>query len=225
MMFRPTGLMIALVLLMGSSAMAQTSRHYVSGYPLPPGQAGKWAGAMGRGNTSPDQHIKLIAPGNAQVTVFTPAGEELTSKGSIQVQVAVGPVYRFRMSGFQQAPEFEIYPSIELIDRLHPPAELAAKFPIPVELTQADIEYVRSGRMVTRVIYLEQPQLADPTRSASQTTTEMIADPRELMAAADYRGRPMAILRIGGRLPDARELNSPLKRSLGPVAGPIPPAK
>src|SRR5690606_21111889 len=102
-------------------------------------------------------------------------------------------------------PEFpgvELYPTVEILDRLHPPVDLANEFPIPVELTLTEIETVLRDQMVTKVIYLEQPDLAIPVEQANGIHTEDLPATVNLLKAADLRGRPMAILRIGGRIPD-----------------------
>lgn len=104
-------------------------------------------------------------------------------------------------------PEFpgvEIFPTIELLDRLHPPAELAQEFPIPVELSEEEIQIVLQDRMITKIVYLEQPDLAFPAEQTGAIRNETLSPRDNLMQAADQRGRPLAIIRIGGRIPDPR---------------------
>ena len=61
-----------------------------------------------------------------------------------------------------------------------------------------------AGKFVTRVIYLEDPHNAAPVREIdhSQNWFE-VAVGQDPLAAADKLGRPVAILRLGGRVPDA----------------------
>ena len=56
-----------------------------------------------------------------------------------------------------------MYPTIEVINRLYPPQGLENHFPVPVHFTLEELEMALSGRMVTRVIYLEDPQSACPS--------------------------------------------------------------
>ena len=49
-----------------------------------------------------------------------------------------------------------------MIDRLYPPPGLALRYPIPIELTQDELELAARGAFVTRVIYVEDPQQALP---------------------------------------------------------------
>ena len=60
-----------------------------------------------------------------------------------------------------------------------------------------------NDQMVTKVIYLEQPQVATPSRQVDgRSHVESLGVEVNLLEAADQRGRPIAILRIGGRIPD-----------------------
>jgi hypothetical protein len=75
---------------------------------------------------------------------------------------------------------------------------------VPLEITAADLEAAAQNRMVTKVIYLEQPDLAIPAPQENGLHTTDFAASANLMKLADERGRPVAIIRIGGRTPDAR---------------------
>jgi hypothetical protein len=67
--------------------------------------------------------------------------------------------------------------------------------------TEADLKEAISGRLVTRVIYLENPRTAaelDPLRRGSPKT---ITAEQNALQEAGVLGRPMIIARIGGRIP------------------------
>jgi hypothetical protein len=115
----------------------------------------------------------------------------------------IGPVYRLQVSQIPNNPGIEVYPTIELIDRLYPPPGLALRYPIPVELTLDELELAARGAFVTRVIYVEDPQQAMPVAQHAGGEQPWVeaspgADP---LVEADERGRPVAILRLGGRVP------------------------
>jgi hypothetical protein len=117
----------------------------------------------------------------------------------------VAPVYRFKVMGIPGNETATVYPTIEVIDRLYPPPGQAAKHPIPIEITVEDLRLALAGQFVTRVIYVEDPDqalpyVADPDRPAwfdAGSTSNPLNE-------ADKLGRPVAILRIGGRQPDDR---------------------
>ena len=123
-----------------------------------------------------------------------------------QFSVNAGHIYRLRISEMPEFPNVEVYPSIEILARMHPPTGRAGDYPIPIVLTEADIREVLDGRMVTRVVYLEQPQLAailDPLRREIPQSLDPAAN---ALQAADQLGRPMIIVRIGGRTPSGDQM-------------------
>jgi hypothetical protein len=119
----------------------------------------------------------------------------------------IAPVYRLRVTRIPMHEGQEIYPTIEVIDRLYPPVGQAPRFAVPIELTQEDLELALAGNYVTRVIYLEDPEHVLPACPGGCCKEQAWFDagpgsnPVEM---ADRLGRPMAILRIGGRVPDSR---------------------
>jgi hypothetical protein len=116
----------------------------------------------------------------------------------------IGPVYRLRITDIPNHPGLELFPTIEVLDRLYPPQGLALRYPIPVELTQDELELAVQNMFVTRVIYIEDPSLALPVRQQQGGEQPwMEARPGDdPLVAADSLGRPVAILRIGGRVPN-----------------------
>ena len=130
----------------------------------------------------------------------------------------IGPVYQFKITGLPGRPGAEIYPTIEVINRLYPPPGLAWTFPIPVHLTAQELGFALEGQYVTRVIYLEDPGQALPIQDSPgfQRYFEVAAgqDPLQI---ADQLGRPMAILRLGSRIPESELTGVPTPRACGPL--------
>ena len=54
-----------------------------------------------------------------------------------QFSVNAGHIYRLRISEMPEFPNVEVYPSIEILDRMHPPTGRAGDYPIPIVLTEA----------------------------------------------------------------------------------------
>ena len=96
----------------------------------------------------------------------------------------------------------ELYPTVELIDRTYPPPGLATLHPIPITIDETDIESVLEGNMVTRVVYLEDPQTAIALPEPPQKTHVLeIPHYQDPLREADRFGRPVAIIRIGTVIP------------------------
>ena len=148
------------------------------------------------------QPVRVELPTAGTVAVYSATPEpNATLSTPAQFSVNAGHIYRLRIADMPEFPNVEVYPSIEILDRMHPPQGRAADFPIPVVLTEADIREAINGRMVTRVVYLEQPQLAamyDPLR---REIPQAVNPADNALQEADRLGRPMIIVRIGGRTP------------------------
>ncbi len=120
----------------------------------------------------------------------------------------IGAVYRLRISNIPSQAGLEVYPTIEVIDRLYPPVGQEFRFPIEIELTQEELEMALAGKFVTRVVYLEEPEAALPAaqQPGDQNYFEA-AEGENPLDIADTLGRPVAIVRMGARVPDASGLD------------------
>ena len=148
------------------------------------------------------QPVRVELPTAGTVSVYSATSEPNAMLATpAQFSVHAGHIYRLRIADMPEFPSVEVYPSIEILDRMHPPDGRAADYPIPVVLTEADIREAIDGHMVTRVVYLEQPQLAaiqDPLR---REIPQSVNPADNALQEADRLGRPMIIVRIGGRTP------------------------
>ncbi|QEG01301.1 hypothetical protein Mal15_53770 [Stieleria maiorica] len=130
------------------------------------------------------------------------AGSHAESEPNLMAGLLVGAVYRFRITGISGAIGAELYPTVELIGRTYPPPGLETLYPIPINLSQSDLEEALDGNLVTRVIYLEDPQTAIPL-AQQRTESRPIDIPldQDALATADSLGRPIAIVRVGSKSP------------------------
>jgi hypothetical protein len=191
----------------GSAAEAQSAARQSEYYQplhqnLPAGVAGYWAGALGKASPPYFQPVKVQLPTEGNVTVYH--GPTFTPRGLASGRpfaFLVGHVYRIRIAGMPEYPGVELYPTVELLDRLHPPPGQELEFPIPLQFTEREIEAALDGRLVTKVVFLEQPQLAPPRDEVFPIPTPELPSFVNILQEADRVGRPMAILRLGSRVP------------------------
>ncbi|MFO0817404.1 MAG: hypothetical protein U1A77_05650 [Pirellulales bacterium] len=196
---------IACQLVAASLLLAQQGPiHYFHSGNLPPGVVGQ--GQAMRGGPTPGyfQPVEVRGP---QGTLISAAvnGEFTEGKSeSLLTGMLIGQVYRFKVARIPGFETDEVYPTVEVVSRLHPPPGQALRFPIPIELTQQEIELAITGRFVTRVIYLEDPYRALPVKQEPQDPQRYFEAPPagDALRIADELGRPMAILRMGSRIPD-----------------------
>ncbi|MBW8883469.1 MAG: hypothetical protein JF612_01550 [Planctomycetia bacterium] len=174
-----------------ATAWAQTPWHYHDKSDLPPGVIGQRQ--LQRGGPLPGyfQPVEVTAPAGTLVSVASDGAFTEPRPSKLLAGMLIGQVYRLKVGNLPNHEGQEVFPTIEVIDRLYPPPGQAARFPIPIE-----------GRYVLRVIYLEDVATALPIRDENGEQRFIdIAPGRDAMQAADRMGRPMAILRMGSRVP------------------------
>ena len=148
------------------------------------------------------QPVRVLVPNGARVGVRMSNGYVETNGSKASVGLMVGPVYRFKVTNIFNRPGRELYPSVEILNRLNPPKGLENDFPIEVVISQSDLEEALEDRMVTKVIYLENPDTALPHRHLPDKQPYFdIGGSEDPLRVAEGLGRPMAILRIGSRVP------------------------
>jgi len=193
----------------------RAGRHTPLHHRALPGQVGRWNLIAKPTLTGYFQPVQVVLPSTGEVTFYSlehPGQHRLPAPA--QAGMLIGAVYRLRVGSMPEYPGVELFPTIEVTDRLHPPCGREFEFPIPVEITAEEIAAAQGDQMVTKVVYLEQPQWAvmlpvDP----GQTRNLDLPNSQNLLDAADQLGRPVAILRLGGRTPDP---HNPYDDLLGP---------
>jgi len=174
---------------------------------LPPGVVGQQQAYRIPQGFGYKQPVELRGTGGAQVAIqidgeFSPAAHRVAAR------LQVGGVFPYRVTEIPGHPGIELYPTIEVIHRLYPPEGLADQFPVIVELNQDDLETAASGSYVVKVIYLEDPAVSQWQAHDGETQPFFdLAPGAELLHSADLMGRPIAILRLGSRLPNPGELH------------------
>lgn len=139
-----------------------------------------------------------------------------------------GYIHRMRLEGFEDEPNTAIDPSIEVRSGLFMPVTLRPDdFPATLTISADDLRRALAGGVVTKVIYVEDPLNAPPETTTRdrplETDVHRGEDPWE---EAQKRGRPLAIVRIGGRALATDELvNWDVPGALCyPGEQPMPPA-
>lgn len=190
-----------------ATLLAQEPRvHYLHQGVMPPGAIG--SRQLQRGGPLPGffQPVEIKAPPGALVSLAAEGRFDQARDVPLRVGLLIGQVYRLRVMNIPLNPGLEVFPTIEVIDRLYPPPGAERRFAIPVELTRQDLQMALEGKFVTRVIYLEDSRRALPVREDPGAQNWFEAGPgRDPLAVADALGRPVAILRLGVRLPDAAD--------------------
>jgi uncharacterized repeat protein (TIGR01451 family) len=153
---------------------------------------------------------KFITPEGVRVTAFP--GTKLARSYTAPTVMGLRPgyVYRFELTNLPYQPGVALYPEVEVRGVLVPRPDMKyMDYPIPLVFTLGDIERVLAGAVITKVIYLEDPEKAIP---AEVLPDQPIETPEETERAAIKNalenGRLMAIVRLGNRKPGDEQLQT-----------------
>lgn len=184
-----------------SDYLSSRGQHRLFSVDSAPGTIG-YGRNLGRGMTA--GYFQPVAFSGPKGTEFTlsQAGAFGQAEPGLMAGLLVGRVYRFRVTGIPESEGAELYPSIEIIDRTYPPPGLETSYPIQVALDDEDMSAALAGQMVTKVVYLEDPQtaFAEQEKPTSGRTLD-IAEYQDPLEVSDRFGRPVAIVRIGTLAP------------------------
>ncbi len=183
---------------------ADPSRHWLHAGALPPGAIGGQRLLRGGPLVGCQQQVEIKVPNGIEISADVGGGYGAANEGSLTTAVQVGPLYRFRAVGVPGMTNVEVYPTIELVDRIYPPAGKESDFPIRVELTLDDLRMAAQGAFITRVVYLENPKTALPIEQklSEEENKQLWFEAKatdDPLVLADQMGRPIAIVRLGSR--------------------------
>jgi uncharacterized repeat protein (TIGR01451 family) len=150
---------------------------------------------------APLLYVRFAGPEGMHVTVYQGAPPGHDYAAPLVVGLRPGYLHRVRLSGLPGRPAVTLAPTLEVLGTLHLTAHLCPeKYPAPVVLTEQDIERVLAGALVTKVIYLENPDRAVAAATRPDQPLELELPPtRDLVNESWGLGRPMLLLRLGQR--------------------------
>ena len=186
------------------TALCQDSRaHFYHQGVMPPGAIGSVRLARGGPLRGYFQPVEIKVPKGILISMAEGGTFEEPKAASPKVGLLIGAVYRMRVINIPFLEGVEVFPTLEVIDRTYPPKGQELQFPIVVEVTEADLRLAAAGKFVTRVIYLEDPKSVQASNDSQPNEQSWfdVAPHQDPLIEADKLGRPVAILRMGGRVP------------------------
>jgi len=176
--------------------------HYFLNANQAPGVVASAQVARGARGVGTFQAVSLSGPAGLKIALARDGQFLPPIDAPVITGMLVAGVYRFHVTNIPYRPGEELFPTLEVIDRIYPPQGREHRFPIPVILTEDDLRLALDGALVTRVIYLEDSEIAEPV--ATTPETQIVHDvpaSDNALQIADQLGKPVAILRIGSRVP------------------------
>ena len=126
-------------------------------------------------------HVRFLGPQGMHATFYQgrPDGREFPAP--VTVGMRTGYVYRVKLSGMAKYPGVNLYPTLEIRGCVQlPPRMNPADYPAPVVFTDDDVDKALRGGLITKVVYLE-----NPNRAASVTWKQDEPPERTLQATED----------------------------------------
>ena len=207
-----------------ASALVTLGSGTTRGQSPPNSPVGALPAAAATALIPPDvQIVRFQGPEGLRVDVLGPNPEPVpigNGKGLATVGLKIGVSYHLKLSHLPERPGVEVFPVIEVVGHLHRPAAVdPGKYPVRVVFTEDDLDdVVDRGRLVTQVIYLEDPEQALPIALPKEQIAVVGLSPAENpLKVATALGRVMAIVRIGNRRPTPEEADN---GALGPPSVP-----
>lgn len=199
--------------------------------PVAPAAAGPGPGVIqgtgpgviqGSGSGAYGTTLPPAAPQTSQIAFVGPSGATLrwdvTAQGMFDSEPMVCPgrqnfpqggIYRLKLTDIPGHPGMELYPTLEVAPAMPRTQAFLAHSMIPVNFTEEDLQQVRSGNFVTKVIYLPDPEFQELALAVGtpDTIVSTRLDPGvDPISEADRRGAILGIIRIGNKSVDAEEL-------------------
>jgi uncharacterized repeat protein (TIGR01451 family) len=202
-------------LLLSGAALAQ--------YPAPV--------ALPVSGPSPLLFVRFTGPAGMQATFFQGRAKPRSFAAPVVVGLRPGYSYRLQLSNLPNRPGVTLFPTVEVRGSLKLQPRFGAHcFPATVYLGPDDLEAAALGSLITKVIYLEDPDRAEPRAAPPGEILESeILPDRDIFNEARNRGRLMLVVHMGERVPTAEELVTinvpgtmlfPGEKSMGPAWAP-----
>ena len=151
---------------------------------------------------------KVIVPDGVRITAFPGTVNAKSFSTSALFAFRPGYVYRLELSNISGKAENALFPEIEVRGTLALRASMSLmESYAAINFSQRDLDRAAAGTLITKVIYLEDPEKAVPAATTQDKLLEIPEDTEEdaIKAALD-NGRLVMIVRLGNRRPTNDEL-------------------
>ncbi|MDB5312340.1 MAG: hypothetical protein JWO38_6542 [Gemmataceae bacterium] len=159
---------------------------------------------MGLPVPAPVLAARVLAPKGVRVTIYPGSPLARMYDAPAVIGFRPGYVYRLELANLPYHPGKVLYPEVEVRGTLVPRAGMKyMDWPTPLLFTQADIERALTGSVITKAVYLEDPEKAIPAEFGLAAPVELTAgSEEEAIKEAVANGRLVAVVRLGNKVPD-----------------------
>src|SRR5262245_21498361 len=106
--------------------------------------------------SAPLVHVRFLGPPGMQVAFFQGSGYSPAWDFPAPVSAGLRPgyVHRVRLSGLPGRPGLMLFPTVEIKGAPCLPSNLStSRYPVPIPISEQDIDRIVSGRFITKVVY------------------------------------------------------------------------
>jgi hypothetical protein len=193
-------------------------------------------GALAGGGAAPfgaqRTEIRFVDPKGMKISWFAPKPDGKPGFGANFLDVPgrynflQAAIYRLKLSEIPGYPGVELYPTLEVVPANGKTATFLAHSAVPIAFTQEDLDQVRAGNYVVKVIYLPDPQFQDLAATGPDEVVSSRLEPGvDPIAEALRRGSILAVVRLGNidlEAPNTPAMDAPPPNAMLPQMG-MPP--
>lgn len=200
-------LLLALVAISGSGCYHMPPAHRM--VQPGPGVGGPGPGVLGgaplRRFPTMQTQVRFVGTPGMRVGWQAATTEGMAAFAEDQIEVpgrynfAQGVVYQLKLGEVPGRPGIELYPTLEVAPSSPQTDAYLAHNTVPVQFSDEDFDQVLSGNMVTKVVYLPDPEYQELAIAGVETLVSTRLEPGvDPVLEADRRGNILAIVRMGG---------------------------
>jgi hypothetical protein len=148
--------------------------------------------------------IRFVDPKGMKISWFAPKPDGKAGFGANFLDVPGRynflqcAIYRLKLSEIPGFPGLELYPTLEVVPATAKTATFLAHSAVPISFTQEDLDQVRAGNYVVKVIYLPDPQFQDLAATGPDEVVSSRLEPGvDPITEAQRRGCILAVVRLG----------------------------
>lgn len=147
--------------------------------------------------------VTALAPQGSEVFFLDPSGTQTPVDARSPVVLRLGGVYAFLVKNLPDTDPTSFFGTIEVRDVLRPPVGADdRRVSAPLRITDEDSLALAEGGMVTKVLVVEDPEMAVPVQgSPDELIRYDLLSGENLFASAEAYGRVLLVVRIGNRRP------------------------
>lgn len=156
----------------------------------------------------PLMYVKFAGPAGMSVTLYKGGGAGQSFQAPCTVGLRPGYLYRVQLTNIPGYPGMSLFPTLDVRGSLQFANRLRnSDFPAALVFRDQDMEAVRNGSLVTKLVVLERPEAALPMTSTRDEPLEIdVPSQGNAVNEAELRGKTLMVVHLGQRQYSPQEM-------------------